>query len=277
MSTQRIFRVAIDGPAGAGKSSTAKLQVASLLSFTYIDSGAFYRCVALNSLRWHPELFEDGNARHVSLEAPDTRRIIAKVAESTVVKQETERALPGSSAAKGTAPLMPRHRIWLGDDDVSVAIRDNAISRIGSDVAKLIEVREAVGKMQRAAATNVGSRSSGGIVMDGRDIGTHVFPDAELKVFITCPAEVRARRRLLELQKLSGGTGNTESRTTTKLPTYDQVLEGIKQRDVQDTTRAVSPLRKAEDALEVDTSDRTLSQIAHHIADIARQRMNRLN
>ncbi|KAJ3327569.1 hypothetical protein HDU93_001880 [Gonapodya sp. JEL0774] len=275
MSVSRLFRIAIDGPAGAGKSSTAKL-VASLLSFSYIDSGAFYRCVALKALQSYPHLFDvirpDGttSALRMPLSDPHTASVIGSVATSASIVQVTD-SLPPSNFKnapfpESAYPILPTHRIFLDGTDVSSLIRTDSISTLSSSIAKIPAVREAVGVMQRAAGSSNEARGLttgvSGLVMDGRDIGTHVFPLAQLKIFLVCAPEIRARRRLAELLL-----------SPPPHPSYDQLLQSIIARDEQDTTREVSPLRKADDAVEVDSGERGMMEVAEEIVALARARM----
>jgi cytidylate kinase len=197
--------IAIDGPAGAGKSSVAKA-VAVELGFTYLDSGAMYRCVALAALeqgRWPAEV------------AP----------ELTIELGE---------------------RVMLNGRDVTDAIRAPEVSESASRVAADPRVRQAMVTRQRELLSN------GDWVAEGRDIGTVVAPDAELKVFLTASPEERARRRALELRA-----------------DPDSVLAQQTLRDERDTTRAHSPLEPAEGAVELDTTDLTLAEVVQRVVALA--------
>ncbi len=209
--------IALDGPSGVGKSTTAK-RVAHALGWNYLDTGGMYRTAALAVQR-----------AGASLEDPSA----------------LEHLLAGLHIEqRGTA-------FFLAGEDVSEAIRGPEVGPLASRVATDPRVREVLVEQQRRIGR------SGGWVVDGRDIGTVVFPDACCKIFLTASAEVRAERRVKEFQAKG-------------LPVdYAQVLEDQRARDLQDTTRAVSPLRKAEDATELDSGGMTLDDVvtwivAHH-------------
>jgi cytidylate kinase len=199
----RAVIVAIDGPAGAGKSTVARA-VARALDFTYLDSGAMYRAVALAALRGR----EDARALDIGLDNGAVR---------------------------------------LDGEDVSHLIRTPEVSEKASEVAADPEVRQALVAKQRELL------SRGDWVAEGRDIGTVVAPDAELKVYLTAAPEERARRRAAELG----------------LP-VEQVLADMEQRDERDTMREHSPLRAADDAVEVDTTGLSVDQVVEKIAELAR-------
>jgi CMP/dCMP kinase len=213
--------VAIDGPAGAGKSTVARA-VARELGFTYLDSGAMYRCVAL-----------------LSLGSPDADP--AELARTARI----EFASDDASSASGSDRLPAR--TLLDGRDVSGEIRDAAVSQAASRVAGDPGVRaELVAKQRELIDT-------GDWVAEGRDIGTVVAPDAELKVFLTASPQVRARRRAAEL-------GAEEAQVLT-----EQAL-----RDERDETRAHSPLAAAPDAVEIDTSELDIAEVVARIAALAR-------
>ncbi len=219
------FAVAIDGPAGAGKSTVAK-KVAQALNAVYLDTGAMYRAVGLYMLR-HGVPLDD--AALIAAHAPEARVDV--------------RYVDGAQ------------RVYLCGEDVSQAVRENAVSAAASAVSAVVLVRELMVARQReiAAGTDV--------VMDGRDIGTKVLPDAPLKIFLTAAAEVRAQRRFLELQK----KGQT-------VP-YEQLLSEIVERDRNDATRAASPMVQAEDAVLLDSSDMDADEVAAAIVSMAKDRM----
>jgi CMP/dCMP kinase len=210
--TRSLPIVAIDGPAGAGKSTVAK-RVAEELGFVLVDTGAMYRSVALEAQRrgidWH-----DG---------------------------EAVGALAGSLATSGALGFerdsVHGVRVLLNGENVTAAIRMPDVALGASTVSAHPAVRAALLDMQRQAGRH------GGVVLEGRDIGTVVFPDAEHKFFLTARPEVRARRRYDEL---------TARGTTVD---FDQMLADVRRRDEQDTNRPVAPLRQAPDALLVDSSD----------------------
>lgn len=209
--------IAVDGFSSSGKSTMAR-RLASEIGYRYIDSGAMYRAVTLYALRHG----------------------MASVATGTVDAEAIARALPDIHI--DFRPGSDGQRTLLNGEDVEREIRDMAVSSLVSPVAALPAVRQALTAMQRAMGREKG------IVMDGRDIGTTVFPDAEMKVFVNAPAAKRAHRRWLEL-KAKG-----------EIVDYDDVLANVEERDHIDTTRSESPLRKAADAHELDNGDMTLDQ-----------------
>lgn len=213
--------IALDGPSGVGKSTTAK-QVAARLGWDYLDTGAMYRATALALHRAGVDLQD------------------AEALESALAALRIDQ--------RGTRTLVV-------EEDVSEAIRSAEVTKLVTPVSANPRVREVLVEQQRT----IGRR--GGWVVDGRDIGTVVFPDACCKIFLTASAEARARRRFLEQQ--AKGIAATM--------TVEEVAADIQRRDHADSTRAASPLRKAEDAVELDSSDLTLAQVvdwivAHHRA-----------
>lgn len=214
------INIAIDGPAGAGKSTVARL-VAQELGYVYIDTGAMYRAISLHMSR-------------VGIQ-PD---------EAAALSEELKRV---------TLELKPegeRQFVILNGEDVTDAIRTSKVSRLASDYAKSQVVREQLVHMQRQMATRKG------VVMDGRDIGTHVLPDAELKWFITASVEERARRRYAEWK----------DKENASLETF---IQEIADRDQQDETREVSPLRQAEDAVLLDTTGMAIPDVVSTIVERA--------
>ncbi|HWO89144.1 MAG TPA: (d)CMP kinase [Gemmatimonadales bacterium] len=209
--------VAIDGPAGSGKSSTAKA-VAAALGFTHLDSGAVYRAVAL-------ALMEAERQRHRGAEAQGN----GSTEGSRAVMAAKQRGLAASAAAGG-------FRVTLDGRDVEPAIRSPEVTASVSRVAALPEVREYVTALLREAA------AEGGVVMDGRDIGTVVFPDAEVKVFLVADQLERARRRLAE----RGEPTDEESAR--------REAARLAERDARDSSREVAPLAAAPDAIHLDTT-----------------------
>jgi cytidylate kinase len=220
--------VAIDGPAGAGKSTVTR-RVAKSLGYLIVDTGALYRTIALAVQR-------------AGLDFDDAERVGA-LAESLVARAAVK--LEGD--ADGT-------RVLLDGEDVSGSIRTPILSQGASKVSAQPRVREALLELQRA-----GGRE-GGVVLEGRDIGTVVFPDAEAKVYLTASVEERARRRFEEL-KASGV--NVE---------FHGVRAEVLERDQRDSTRPIAPLRKAPDAMELDSStlsiDQVVARIVAHVKDI---------
>ena len=209
--------VAIDGPAGAGKSTVSR-NVADALRFVLVDTGAMYRAVALAAERAGVDWSDGGR--------------VAEVARD-LVAHHALRLLP--DPASGV-------RTFLGEEDVSEAIRSPEIGLGASSVSVHGPVRQALLELQRQAGRE------GGVVLEGRDIGTVVFPDAEAKFFLTAKPEVRAMRRYEEL--LAKGQSVT----------LEQTLRDVVARDRQDETRAVAPLRRAPDALEIDCSEHTIKE-----------------
>lgn len=219
------FTIAIDGPAGAGKSAVAQ-DVAAALGAIYLDTGAMYRAVGVYMLRQGVDM---SDAATISDRAHE--------AQVDVVYRNG------------------RQHVLLGGEDVSETIRRHEISAAASAVSAVPRVRELMVARQQEIAREHS------VVMDGRDIGTKVLPDATLKIFLTAAPEERARRRMGQL-KAKG----------TPIP-YDQLLREIIERDHADSTRAASPLRCAEDAIEVDSTHMTQKQVAERILALARERM----
>lgn len=217
MNTDKKIIIAVDGFSSSGKSTMAR-RLAAAVGYRYIDSGAMYRAVTLYALD-HGMIDDEGN--------PDKAAIIA--------------ALPKIHIDFAVQPGGSQHTM-LNGTDVETEIRRLRVSNAVSPVAAIPEVRHALVAMQKQMG------ESRGIVMDGRDIGTVVFPDAELKIFVDASAETRARRRFKEL--VEGGSQVS----------YEDVLANVVHRDHIDTTRAESPLRRADDAIALDNSDMTLDE-----------------
>jgi cytidylate kinase len=213
--------VAIDGPAGAGKSTVAR-HLADALDFVLVDTGAMYRAVALAARR-RGVPWTEGDA-------------LGRIARDLVSRRALVLGRSRPNARNGRGEL----QITLDGDDVTEAIRTPEIGLGASAVSAHGPVREALLDLQRQAG------SGGGVVLEGRDIGTVVFPNADVKFFLTARPEVRARRRFDEL--VAKGA----------LVTYEQTLDDVRQRDNNDTTRTVAPLRKAPDAMLVDNSAMTV-------------------
>lgn len=215
----KIFSIAIDGPAGAGKSTVAKA-VAKQLGAVYLDTGAMYRTMGLYM-------------QQNKISGNDS---ISKAC----VKPELGIRFIGDD----------QHMI-LDGVDVTGLIRSSEASMLASKVSAVAAVRERLVELQREFA------KGNSVVMDGRDIGTHVLPDATLKIFLTASCEVRAQRRHKEML----AKGKTES--------FDKVLADIVERDFADSNRAVSPMRQAEDAIRVDTSNMSQDEVIAHIVALA--------
>jgi cytidylate kinase len=219
--------IALDGPAGSGKSTTARL-VAKELGYLYIDTGAMYRAMTLAALRANCAISEDA---------------IKPLLSTTTIHLQT---------TNGEA-----QRTYLNDEDVTHEIRSQAVTRLVSAVSALASVREALVQQQRRLG------AKGGVVMDGRDIGTVVFPNAELKIFLVASVEERAKRRLRELE--TSGTSSGEA-----LPTLSELSRQLAERDRLDSERSISPLRKAHDAIQIDTSLMNIEQQTARIIELAR-------
>jgi cytidylate kinase len=215
--------IAIDGPVGSGKSTVAR-GVADLLGYTYLDSGAMYRALALKAIR-----------RGVSLSDAAALETLARATHI-----DLERGADGQ-------------RVLLDDEDVTQAIRTAEVSQAASHVALVPSVRQVLVDEQRRA----GDR--GGVVMEGRDIGTVVFPHAELKIFLDASVEVRAERRWREHQQKGDGL------------TLAQVVEEVRERDLRDRSRVASPLLRAADAVLVDNTAMDAVETARLIVQLARE------
>lgn len=215
------IQIALDGPAGAGKSTIAK-QLAARLDYVYIDTGAMYRAVTLAALEQSLDL-NDGEVLGELMKSLDIR------------------LTPGENG----------QRVFIGDREVTDAIRSIEITNNVSFVARQKEVRAALVTAQRKLA------DQGGIVMDGRDIGTVVLPDAELKVFLTATVEERAARRHRE--NIARGMDSD----------ITVLQEEIALRDKRDSEREVSPLRQADDALYLDTTEMTIDQVVVRLMELA--------
>ncbi|MFT3915913.1 MAG: (d)CMP kinase [Anaeromyxobacteraceae bacterium] len=224
----RPIIVAIDGPAGAGKSSTSRL-LATRLGYAMVDTGAIYRTVALAASRAGIALDDD----------PRLGELLPRV-----LIRFTPR--PGGG-----------QRVLLGEEDVSEAIRTPPMSLGASAVSARPVVRAGLLELQRRLAT---APDNAGAVLEGRDIGTVVFPDADAKFFLTAAPEVRARRRFAELQAKGDPS------------TFEQVLADQLKRDRDDSSRAVAPLVPAADAEVIDTGGRTLEDVVEALAERVRRR-----
>lgn len=225
MTARRPFIVAVDGPAGAGKSTTSR-RLAARLGFAMVDTGAIYRAVALAASR-----------QGISFD--DDARLGALLPEVRI------RFEPPAAGAEGGG-----QRVLIGDEDVSQAIRTPPMSLGASAVSARPVVRAGLLDLQRRLATAPGNR---GAVLEGRDIGTVVFPDADAKFFLNAADEVRARRRFLELQ----AKGDPQP--------LEAVLADQRKRDRDDSSRDVAPLRAAPDAVAVDTGSLSLDEVVDRL------------
>ena len=216
------INIAIDGPSASGKSTIAK-RLCRELGYKHLDTGAMYRCVALKVKRTGTD-YKDKKAMKELL---DNINI----------------------------DFTPQGKVLLDGEDVSAEIRTNEISMLASDVSTILEVRKFLVALQQEMAKDKG------YVMDGRDIGTVVLPDAEVKIFMTASAETRAQRRYLE-NKERGIKSNLRA-----------LKQEIIERDYQDTHRTHSPLKKADDAIEIDTSDMSIVQVTDEILKIVETKL----
>jgi len=218
------FNVAIDGPAGAGKSTIAKA-VAKKKGLIYVDTGAMYRAVALYILR---SGIDSNDAEAVASECVKADITIAYENEVQVV--------------------------YLNGENVNAFLRTEEVGNMASKTSANPAVRAHLLNLQKNLAAN------NDCIMDGRDIGTVVLPNAQLKVFLTASSDVRAKRRFDEL------TAKGET------PDFNAIKEGIEQRDYQDSHREISPLKQAEDAVLVDTSDMTIDQVIARICELCEEK-----
>jgi len=221
----RSVTIAVDGPAGTGKSSVSR-GLARALGARYLDTGSMYRIVTLAVLR-------------AGVDVDDEAKVAAFAA--------------GVDMAVGFDP--DQDLSYLAGEDVSSEIRGDAVTKAVSAVSAVPAVRTLLVQRQRELAAGPGS-----VVVEGRDIGTVVLPEADFKIFLTASAEVRARRR--NDQNVANGLGDD----------YDGVLADVRRRDHLDSTRAVSPLRAADDAMIVDSSDMSESEVVAHLLDLVEQR-----
>lgn len=229
---KKSFVVAIDGPAGTGKSSVTK-RLADLLSFAHVDTGALYRAIALASIEINRENY---------LEKAPT---VARSVKFAFLRDRSK---------------SPSQRIICNHIDVTEKIRTPEVSMAASAVAGLPEVRDALKGLQRELG---GQQNS---LLEGRDIGTEIFPDADVKFFLNASLESRAQRRLNELEA-----------TGSDVPSFEELKEQIRVRDHQDRTRSTAPLKKADDAIEIDTTQLTLDQVVDTLFQMIQKKRNGMN
>lgn len=219
-----MFNIAIDGPAGAGKSTIAK-KVAKELDFIYVDTGAMYRSMALYLIR-------------KGVKAEEKKKIIELLPEIHVTLAYVE----------------GEQHVYLNQEDVSSLIRNEEVSQMTSSVSTIPEVREALLSLQRNLA------KENNVLMDGRDIGTCVLPNAELKIYLTASTKVRAKRRYDEMIE-KGMECNLK-----------ELEASIKERDQRDMNREIAPLKQAEDAVFLDTSDMNIEEVVNAIIRLVKER-----
>ncbi len=205
--------IAVDGPAGAGKSTVSKI-IAEKLNFTYIDTGAMYRAVALKFLR--------------------SGQPLEKIVENIEIK------------------LDESAKVFLDGEDVTKEIRTPEVSKLASDVSKFPFVREKLTELQREMA------KKGSVIMDGRDIGTKVLPNADLKIFLTASLQERARRRFEELKLKNPSV------------TIEDVEKEIFLRDKQDSERKIAPLAQADDAILIDSTNFSVDEVVNKILELTK-------
>ena len=215
------FVVAIDGPAGAGKGTITK-EVAEKLNLVNVDTGATFRCVALNMIKENVGLDEEEK--------------IEKILEKINIEMKSN------------------GEIFLNGENVTKKIRENDVNNFVSPVSTIQIVRNKLLEIQRKIAEGKD------VIMEGRDIGTTVFPNADVKIYLDATPEERARRRMLQ---------NKEKGIETS---YEEVLENIKDRDKRDSTRKVSPLKKADDAIYIDSSDMTIDEVVNKVITLIKEK-----
>ncbi len=214
------FSIAIDGPAGAGKSTIAK-KIAKELRFVYVDTGAMYRAMALFLLR-----------NGVDASDSDKISVMCKLANITILYEDNEQ------------------QVWLNGENVTGLLRTEEVGNMASSSSVNADVRLKLVELQRQLAEKTD------VVMDGRDIGTHVLPNANLKIYLTASTQVRAERRYDEL------TAKGEECD------FDRIELDIMERDTRDMTREISPLRQADDAILIDSSDMTIDEVVEAVVKL---------
>ena len=218
------FIVAVDGPAGSGKGTITKI-VGEKENLIYIDTGALYRCVTLSMVR-----------KNVKLEELEKIQEILDTIDIEFKKEDDQK------------------KVYLNGEDVSKEIRESAVNKFVSQVSHIVIVREAITELSRKIAK--GKQ----VIMEGRDIGTNVFPNADVKIYLDASSEERAKRR----QKQNEEKG-------INIP-FEEIVENIKFRDNNDKTSQVAPLKQAEDAIYIDSSDMTIEEVAEKVIEIINQK-----
>lgn len=216
------YNIAIDGPAGAGKSTIAKL-VAKQLGYVYVDTGAMYRALAIHFLK-------------NGLSVDDTDGIVDACKHAEVTLQY-ENGL---------------QQVYLNGENVTAMLREEAVGTMASVTSAIGEVRTQLLELQRNLA------KTQDVVMDGRDIGTNILPNADVKVYLTASVETRAKRRYLELQEKG------------VVCDLQEIARDIEERDMRDMNREIAPLKQAEDAVYVDSSDMTIEEVVQTIIDLCK-------
>jgi cytidylate kinase len=224
----RMMTVAIDGPAGAGKSTVAQ-RVAKQLGYLYIDTGAMYRAATWIALQNRADL-------------NDARKIVQLVESADIQLKQPDESSQG------------RVRVVVDGDDMTMIVRSRIITKFVSQISAIAGVRQILVKKQQEMA------AAGGVVMDGRDIGTVVLPLADVKVYLTASVTIRAERRMKELKQL----GQLADLTT--------LIKETETRDRLDMTREVSPLRQAPDAVPIDTDHLSIDEVVQKVLDLVRQK-----
>ena len=223
--SDKMSCIAIDGPSSAGKSSIAK-ELSKYFGYIYLDTGALYRAIGYY-------FFKNG------IDYKDKSKVIDELKNIKIVVK-FENGL---------------QRVFLCNEDISDKIRSNEISMIASEISAISEVREYLLSLQRDTAKN------NNVIMDGRDIGTVVLPEADLKIYLTASPEIRSRRRYDELRKMGYEI------------TYNEVLKSINERDYNDTNRASAPLKPAEDAIIIDTTNYDFDKSVKVLIDIIKEKI----
>ncbi len=228
-SAQKPLVIAIDGPAGAGKSTVSR-RVADALGYLYIDTGAMYRAATWLVLN-----------KNVNVQ--DLERIVGLIAAADIT------LIPNDDTATGPV------RVFVDRSEVTREIRSQEVTRLVSPISAIPGVRQHLVEKQQKMA------ESGGVVMDGRDIGTVVLPGADVKVFLTASPEVRAERRQKDFNQLG------------ERPELQVLLSEIRERDRQDSTRAVAPLRQAQDAIPINTDNMSIDEVVTRILNLCKRHL----
>ncbi|MCI8655217.1 MAG: (d)CMP kinase [Clostridia bacterium] len=216
--------VAVDGPAGSGKGTITKL-VAEKLGLVYIDTGALYRCITLYMIR-----------NNIGLEETEK---IKEMLKNIKIELKKEGNID---------------KVYLNEEDVSIKIREKAVNELVSQVSHVVEIRENITDLSRKIAE--GKQ----VIMEGRDIGTNVFPEAQIKIYLDATPEERATRRLKQNEEKG-----------INIP-YKEILENIKFRDNNDKTSKVAPLKQADDAIYIDSTNMTIEEVTDKIVEIIKEK-----